>query len=239
MAFGNGPRIVTNGLVLSLDAGDSNSYPGSGTTWRDLSGNNNSGSLINGPTFNSANAGSIIFDGVDDYFQTSTSPITINSSSFTIECFIRFSNFNNGNFFPIIDGGNYGGSDPAFGRQVGYTLSKNNANRLYLAADGGYVEISTSITNNQWYHIIGTATYGNPYSLSLFVNGTSIPSSSGASTNTLTINQTSSRAARGYITTGLTTYGPFTLSTTRFYNRALSAAEVQQNYNAQKSRFGL
>jgi hypothetical protein len=67
MAFANGGRIVTDGLVLSLDAGDRNSYPGSGTTWRDLSGNNNSGSLVNGPTFNSANQVSILFDGVNDY----------------------------------------------------------------------------------------------------------------------------------------------------------------------------
>ena len=61
-----GPRIVTDGLVLCLDAGNSKSYPGSGTAWNDLSRNGNNGTL-NGPTFNSADRGSIVFDGTNDY----------------------------------------------------------------------------------------------------------------------------------------------------------------------------
>ena len=61
-------NIVTNGLVLYLDAANYQSYVSGSTTWYDLSGNNNSGSLINGPTYNSGNAGSIVFDGIDDYF---------------------------------------------------------------------------------------------------------------------------------------------------------------------------
>lgn len=61
--------IVTNGLVLALDAAKKDSYPGSGTVWRDISGNGNNGTLTNGPTFNSGNGGSIVFDGVDDYVE--------------------------------------------------------------------------------------------------------------------------------------------------------------------------
>ena len=57
MAFGNGPRVVTDGLVLALDAADKNSYPGSGTTWNDISGNGWNGTFQNGPTFNSSNIG--------------------------------------------------------------------------------------------------------------------------------------------------------------------------------------
>ena len=64
--YANG-KIVTNGLVLSLDAADRNSYPGTGTTWRDMSGNGNNGTLTDGPTFNSNNGGSIVFDGTNDY----------------------------------------------------------------------------------------------------------------------------------------------------------------------------
>ena len=66
MSFNNGPTIVTNGLVLALDAGDKNSYVSGSTTWFDLTGVNN-GTLVNGPTFNSGSGGSIVFDGVDDY----------------------------------------------------------------------------------------------------------------------------------------------------------------------------
>ena len=65
MAFSRGPSIVTNGLVLALDAANHKSYPGSGTTWFDLSGNSHDGTLTGGPTFNSDNGGSIVFDGTD------------------------------------------------------------------------------------------------------------------------------------------------------------------------------
>ena len=67
MAGKSGPDIVENGLVLCLDAANKLSYRGTGTTWTDLSGNNNNVTLTNGPTFNAGNQGSIVFDGVDDY----------------------------------------------------------------------------------------------------------------------------------------------------------------------------
>ena len=79
MAISYNPRIVTDGLVLALDAGNPKSYPGSGTTWTDLSGNGNNGTLTNGPTYSSANGGSIVFDGVDDYAE-----ITDSSNNFDL-----------------------------------------------------------------------------------------------------------------------------------------------------------
>lgn len=82
MAVSGGPDIVPDGLVLALDAANIKSYAGSGTIWNDLSGNNNSGSLVNGPTFNSANGGSIVFDGVNDYVSLSSAVNT--NTSFTL-----------------------------------------------------------------------------------------------------------------------------------------------------------
>jgi len=73
MAFSYSPKIATDGLVLCLDAANNRSYPGSGTAWTDLSRGGNNGALTNGPTFNSANGGSIVFDGTNDYVQV-TSP---------------------------------------------------------------------------------------------------------------------------------------------------------------------
>lgn len=73
MAASIGPENVTNGLVLALDAGNKLSYPGSGTVWKDLSGNNNNGTLTNGPTFDSNNGGSIVFDGTNDYVSNTMS----------------------------------------------------------------------------------------------------------------------------------------------------------------------
>jgi hypothetical protein len=70
--FASTKLVVQSGLVLNLDAGVSSSYPGSGTTWTDLSGGGNNGTLTNGPTYNSSNGGSIVFDGTNDYIQFST-----------------------------------------------------------------------------------------------------------------------------------------------------------------------
>ena len=69
-AAASGPNIVEDGLVLALDAGNTKSYPGSGTTWTDLSGKGNNGTLTNGPTFDSGNGGAIFFDGGNDYVTT-------------------------------------------------------------------------------------------------------------------------------------------------------------------------
>ena len=66
MATSYSPKIITDGLVLCLDAGDGKSYSGSGTTWTDRSGNGYNGTLTNGPTFDSSNGGNIVFAG-DDY----------------------------------------------------------------------------------------------------------------------------------------------------------------------------
>jgi hypothetical protein len=67
-----GPATVTSGLVLELDAGNIKSYPTTGTTWFDKSGNARNGTLTNGPTFNTGSLGSIVFDGVDDYVSLGT-----------------------------------------------------------------------------------------------------------------------------------------------------------------------
>ena len=68
MAFNYSPKIVTDGLVFAVDAANKKSYPGSGTTWTDLAGSND-GTLTNGPTFDSGDGGSIVFDGTDDYVE--------------------------------------------------------------------------------------------------------------------------------------------------------------------------
>jgi hypothetical protein len=79
-----GPEINESGLVLCLDAGNTKSYPGSGTTWTDLSGNGNTGTLVNGPTYSSANGGSIVFDGSNDYIQTNFNySLTSSNTEFT------------------------------------------------------------------------------------------------------------------------------------------------------------
>ena len=86
-----GPNIIKDGLVLTLDASSQRSYPGSGTTWYDLSGNGNNGTLTNGPTFDSGNGGSIVFDGTNDYVNgpTTNSVIGNNISLISLSAWVK------------------------------------------------------------------------------------------------------------------------------------------------------
>ena len=93
MAFNYSPKIVTDGLVLCLDAGNPNSYPGSGNTWKDLSRGRNNGTLVNGPTFSGANGGSLVFDGVNDYNQHINLQNFINQD-ITISLWVNFTVLN-------------------------------------------------------------------------------------------------------------------------------------------------
>src|SRR6056300_758964 len=90
MAFAHSPKIVTDGLVLALDAGNPKSYPGSGTVWRGKSGNGNNGTLTNGPTFSSDNGGAIVFDGADDTVSIPhDSTIDFATNSFSLHTWVR------------------------------------------------------------------------------------------------------------------------------------------------------
>ncbi|NBP55511.1 hypothetical protein EBU71_03030, partial [bacterium] len=97
------PAIVTNGLVLNLDAGNSASYPGTGTTWTDLSGNGNNGTLINGPTYSSSNGGSIVFDGTNDSVNIPISS-SLQSQYFTLDAWFKLNSIDVVNGSPIFTG---------------------------------------------------------------------------------------------------------------------------------------
>lgn len=230
MAYQNSPRIVTDGLVLCLDAGNTKSYPGTGAAWTDLSRNGNNGTLTNGPTFDSANGGSIVFDGTNDYANIPSQPITANSS-LSIETFINIPSFSEGSYRGYIDSGNLG-----TGTQ-GYCLAKENSspNQLYFAINSGYIAI-TGLTSNTWYHVTATAQSGTPYTLKMFINGTQKPPAQSATTNTLSIPVSYIRLFQNY-TGGFIT--PGSMAFCKIYNRALTPSEILQNYNATKSRFGL
>lgn len=226
----SGQKIVTNGLVLNYDVSQLRSYPTTGTVLTDLSGNNNNGTLVNGVGFNSGNGGSLVFDGVNDYVQTSINPIS-NNSSFTIETWVKFTNFNNGIFKPIVDCGSYGNA------LVGYSLAKNNSNNLYISINNGYVSISNKISNNIWCHIIATANKITNYEMKIYVNGILGTQNGSATVSTLTNSQTSIRIMSNYFSS--INYFQGNVSQTQIYNRALSSTEVLQNFNANRSRYGL
>ena len=225
MGFYRGPNAITSGLILSLDAGNTKSYQSGSTTWFDKSGNANNGTLTNGPTFSSANGGNIVFDGVDDYIQISTSPNLTNP--LTICTFINTS---------VITGSNqviYGPS--ANGNDNWLSISNNRAQILATqTSDVNNFQAAgtTVIQANIWYHITGIV---NNNVISIYVNGVFEVASAAQA---FTVGGWNSTARIGQRATG---QFPFNgrIACVQGYNRALSAQEILQNYNATKSRFNL
>jgi len=228
--YGN---IVKDGLILDMDAAKRDSYPGTGTTWNDISGFQYNGTLTNGPTFNSANGGSIVFDGVDDRVSRTTNINT--GQNFTVNAWIyptllgttrravAASSYNytslNGWFFAAAPG------------------STNNAFFLSVGNDNAYrISAANTLSLSQWVYISAVCQNGGG-SINLYKNG--IETSYAVtvlSTNTLTY--TYPQFNVGFRDSAGTT-DPYTgnISVVQIYNRALSAAEVLQNYNATKGRY--
>jgi hypothetical protein len=226
MAVAYNPKIVTDGLVLALDAANVKSYPGSGTTWTDMSGLGNHGTLVNSPTYSN---GSIVFNGTTQYINVGSQPLQ-NNSSFTISTFVQFTNFNTGGYQSIIDSGNFGTGT------IGYCLAKDNLNNLFVAVNSGYSSVNTNVTNNTWYEFAATASFGSPYILKIYINGVERSVVGSGVSSTLTISQNLVRSFTNY---NLATYTSGSQSSLKIYNRALSAAEIQQNFNALRGRYSI
>jgi len=227
MSFVHSPKIVTDGLVLALDAGNTKSYPGSGTTWFDKSGNARNGTLTNGPTFSSANGGSIVFDGTNDYvdFGTSFNNVT---TQLTINCWGRINGTPNDGIF--ITKGEFNGTQSS---NFGFQIRSSNALRFYISPSASaYVIVDSS--NNMWDNNINnyTVTF-NSGTVIFYKNGN--PFSSGS----LGVSSLPSSVGPLYVgwLKGYSAYYPGNIYTTQVYNRTLSASEIQQNFNALRGRY--
>jgi hypothetical protein len=214
MGISGGPDMIQDGLVLALDASDRNSYVSGSAIWKDLSGNNNTGSLENGPTFSSANGGSIVFDGTNDYasFSTYQQPAQSSTSSFTWNIWIFYIG---------------GGLNPILGnRFAGATWNKlTGASFEYAGVQSFLVGGPTS---NAWSNM---SVVKNNTSFTLYRNSTSISTAT---------NSSSTAALPFYV--GGDPGGELSncyISNVQVYNRALTAAEITQNFNATRGRFGI
>lgn len=228
MAISRGPKIVTNGLVLALDAADRNSYPGTGTTWRDLSGNNYNGTLTNGPTFNNSNGGCIIFDGTDDNVQLGNASTFLPTSAITVNCWAKTNvvQVYKKIFVTVTAGtqaitGIYFSLGPA---PYNYYLGIITNNGSQFA--GSNTDPSTSAFSN----FCGTYDGAN---IRLYLNGTLLATQS----HTGTIINTGIGRISGYDNGGEIWDGR--VASLSIYNKALTATEILRNYNATKTRFGL
>jgi hypothetical protein len=239
MSFSNGPTVVTNGLVLALDAGDRNSYVSGSNTWFDLTGVNN-GTLTNGPTFDSGSGGSIVFDGTNDYVEIpGTQFRNLLSTDCTISLFLGFEN-KSGLTFPTIIGSMTFGSSWQGWRIV----ADNVSNILFFSNASGVngnsqdnLEFNYTLPNNINTLTHLTATWvASTREKKTYVNG--VLTNSGISTRAFSANSTNMQIGRTSEGFG-DNYLRGKIPSIQIYNRALSADEVLQNYNATKGRFGL
>jgi hypothetical protein len=232
MGFHRGPTIITDGLVLYLDAANPKSYPTTGTTWSDLSGNENNGTLINGPTFNSLNGGSIVFDGVNDYI---TRNVSINTgTNFTVSAWIYPTILGTTRRAVVANSYNYVTRNGWLFSTAGSGI--NNTFFLSIGADNAVIVAPANTLNiNEWVYITATCQNGGGTTI-LYKNGQVVAKSGTAGTITYTTNQFNV----GYRLIGVTP-DPYTgrIASIQVHNRVLSQQEVLQNYNATKSRYGL
>jgi hypothetical protein len=231
LATNYNPRTVTDGLVLALDAGNPKSYPGSGTIWTDLSGRGNNGTFgasTAAPTYSSTNGGSIAFDGTDDYISitsnTNVAGLTTYSVSIWVYCNLGSSGIDSRFFWR----GNYG-----------VLLSKDTNNLFFfylrssitISGSIGGVGTSSSVLEN-WNNI--ALTYDGS-TMRAYLNGNLAGSTSmtgGIIDDAPTIVRLGLYPAAGFASS-------CRISSCLEYTRTLTAAEVKQNFNATKSRYGL
>ena len=227
--FANG-KIVTDGLVLCLDAADLNSYPTTGTTWFDLAGSNN-GTLTNGPTFSGTGASSsIVFDGVDDYVSVSGNDSTNLPGDYTVEIWVNTESISTSPSVKVIT--SKWSTDPK-SMYIGFFPNGFLSHYRTLANNTHYnatFAINESDFVNKWNQVVGI-TLGS--TLQIWNNG--ILKGSTSWPGVVSVPNTP------LIIGGLGGPQPFLgkIASEKIYNRALSAQEVLQNYNAQKARFGI
>ena len=216
-------NIVTNGLVLNVDASKSNSYSGIGNTIYDLSGSGNTGALINGPTFSASNGGSILFDNVNDYVSFGTSS-SVKPTQLSLACFFKINAINAPNVIVGKQGTGVGAAS--------YALVVQNGNLNFRIESGGIQDASYTFSNTSTYNY-AVGTYDGS-ALKLYLNGSLVGT---ATTSVSIIYSDSYPLLMGYYANAFATN--MNIGSMQLYNRALSATEVMQNFNAMRERYNI
>jgi hypothetical protein len=231
MSLLHSPKIVTNGLVLCLDAANRKSYPGSGNIWRDLSGNGNNGTLTNGPTFSSANGGSIVFDGTDDIVLVNNSSSISPSSAITVSAFFKISSYTS-NYAPIcFKQNNY----VSFYEQYSLALASTAIIFAVTGVDRNQKLVTSNLDyRNMFVHMVGVCDTLSD-EMKLYVNGNLVGTISFTSTFDISTNP----LRIGAMPSSYTGFSNGNIYNVSIYNRALNLQEIQQNFNVTRGRFGI
>lgn len=220
-------------LVVGLDSGNASSYPGSGSVWNDLSGNNNDATLINSPTFSSSNGGILQFDDVS--LEYGTIPNIGNLSAWTVEAWFRITTSLTGKVSSLVS------NEFDLANKLNFSIGTNNAPSNYNLAAGFFDGLGWHTTTgfapqtNVWYQVVGTydgttiRQYVNGSASGGTVNYTGNPQSGG---QVRLMRRWDSALNQGNLVDG-------DLAIINIYNTALSSGEITSSWNSNKSRFGL
>lgn len=228
MATYYSPKLVTSGLVCYLDAANPKSYVGSGTSWTDISNTGNNGTLTNGPVFGSAYAGGILLDGVNDYVPITLVSNTVRPTNATVHFAVKLPAYSGGqrcilSYRDGISGGQLYIGKASAGIFCYYNSWNNAGFTVGNIADNSIavVTIALDATNTTVTTYVNGAVAGS---------GTRTGWISGSYNTSLSL---------GYDPGGTNEYCTGSMYFFAHYNRVLSNAEIVQNYNAAKTRFGL
>ena len=223
--------IVTNGLVLNLDAGFTPSYPTTGTTWYDVSGNGNHATLVNGPTFTSNYGGAVVFDGIDDNaYIPATNNLSFNNSSFSYSLAFSIPNWTFTSERIVLE---YGDAGFQGYYQITFYPNETTFRTMGISGYDTWFDTTVNFTANQNY--IVTLTYSlETSSAKLYINGVLVNSTRITGTS-----QSTPKILYIYSRGGTRIFQKGNLYHILGYNIALSSAQVLQNYNALKGRYGL
>jgi len=230
-----GPRIVINGLVMYLDAANPKSYNGSGSTWYDISGNKNNGTLVNSPTYSSDNKGILDLNGSTQYVDLGNILPLSSSTGFSLSVWQRKNASSDGVSCAIFTSENTNTSSGIL--FYNHATGPNSAmGGIDLGSPAGYygteiVYSSELLTNNVWYHLCFVYDAGSIY---IYVNGVLSGTQTGLASS-VTFNKPCYIGKRPYA--GYEAFYDGSISVFMIHNRALSDAEILQNYNALKNRF--
>ena len=235
-----GPEVVTNGLVLCLDAANPKSYSGTGTSWFDVSSEQNHGTLVNSPVYSTDNSGRFNFTASSDQYATVQHTSKLSDEIFsqtlfsTLESWVNVSTFQN---WTCMINQAFGAS---YSNTTGPGLWSNSTGYQFVVAagvnsnpTGGSRTLSYTANTNQWYHIAGTI---QGTDMRMYVNGVLHQSTT---TSILPVTSNTSTITIGKRATTASPSIAGSLSQIRIYNRPLLATEILQNFNATRGRFGI
>lgn len=234
MSVAAGPKMISDNLILYLDAGNSNSYPGTGTLWTDRSKQGNNGTLTNGPTFNSNNLGSIVFDGDNDFVDLGT--ITTSNS-------LQLNNPAGGGL-TVMYAANYDGVGDSYQRIIDKSNGVNATNGWSIYGNLGYPTLEADVNGgiqtiapiaNLTWQFWAVTWQKSSGAWAWYLNGEL--DNSGTQTYNIPSVQTTARIGTWNHSTGREFNGK--LGFILVYDRVLSASEVKQNFNALRGRYGL